>query len=115
VTKRLSGDDIRLASRLVFAAAAASFCATVATHDRPRLLLLNLVATAGALLAGIALVAEDSAVERVRERCSLVGDSSSTESVHFFYLYGVWGVAAAILLWHAWRLVRGGLAMEPRT
>jgi len=81
----------------------------VAGHNERGLVVLADLLAAGALVAGIVLVASDSAVWHGLASCLLDPSPTKPETKHFEYLYGIWGAALIGLLVHAGYL----LASEP--
>jgi hypothetical protein len=105
-TSRSSGSDIPLAGRVVLAACAFGFFASIFARRRPLFLALVLSLTACALLAGIVLVARDSATTTQAESCDFMGTYTRTATYHFWYVGVVWGVAAAVLVLQLRRAIR---------
>ena len=105
VTTRLSGADIPLAAYIVVAVCSFGFAVSILVRARPRLLSMNLLLAACALLTGIVLVARVSAVSTAVESCSFMGSYTETFTDHVWYVYIVWGVALGVLLLQAGRLL----------
>jgi hypothetical protein len=107
VARRLSGSEIPLAANVVLWACALGVLASIFVRQHPVVLSLVLSLTAGALLAGIVLVAWDSAATTYIQTCGFMGPTTTkTVADHVWYVYVVWGVALAVLLLQLRRALR---------